>query len=95
MLGVFAGTLNSGYTLVLVKHKARLAEAAFFASGRDVGAYALTVAIWVGAGRRTRGKAVGVNAVGWALHNYGEEERQVTAEVQRKHKLQKAGWAER
>lgn len=31
-LGVFAVTLNSGYTFVLIEHKARVAEAAFLAS---------------------------------------------------------------
>lgn len=97
MPGVFAGTLNSGHTLVPVKHKARVAEAAFCASGRAVGAGALTVAIWVGAGRRARGKAVGVDAVGGAPHTYEEEERQVTGGDQRrlkKQKLRRAGWAE-
>lgn len=82
-LGVFAATVSSGYTLVLIKHKARVAEAAFFASGRDFGVCVLAVAIQVGAGRRTRGKAVGVEAVGRALQSYREEERRVIGEVQR------------
>lgn len=54
------------------------------------------MAIWVGAGRRTGGKAFGVDAVDRALNTYREEERQVTGEVQRgwtKQKLQKSGWA--
>lgn len=82
-LGIFAATVSSGYTLVLIKHKARVAEAAFFASERHFGVCAPAVAIQVGAGRRTWGKAVGVEAVGRALQSYREEERRVTGEVQR------------
>lgn len=58
-LGVFAATLNSGYTLVLIKHKAWVTEAALLAGRRHFGADSLTVAIQVGARRQTGGKAVG------------------------------------
>lgn len=85
--------MSSGYTLVLIKHKARVAEAAFFASRRDFGACALAVAIQVGAGRRTGREAVGVEAVGRALQSYREEERWVIEEVQRGPRKQNLGWA--
>lgn len=58
-LDVFAPTLNSGHTFVLIKHEAWLTEAALSADGRDLGAAGLTVAIQVGARRQTGGKAVG------------------------------------
>lgn len=70
-LGVFAATLSSVDTLVLIEHKARLAEAAFYAGRGVFEAGKLTAAIHVGAGWDTGGKAVGVVAVGWALQNCG------------------------
>lgn len=78
-LGVFAATLNSGYTLVLIEHKARLTEAAFFADGGGSEAFNLTVLIQVGAGWDTGREAVGVVAVVWAFQNYGVEGNGISA----------------
>lgn len=72
-LGVFAATLNSGHTLVILQHVARLTHAALLAGGGGCGASALTEAVWVRAGRQAGGKAGGVMAVGWALYSYGGE----------------------
>ena len=63
-LGIFAATLSSGYTLVLIEHKVRLTDTALLAAGSDSGAGDLTV---VGAGRQAGGKAVCKLAVGRAL----------------------------
>lgn len=64
----------SGYTLVLTEQVARSTDTALLADGGVFGADALTVAIWVRAGRQTGGKATGVEAVGWALQRCGVEE---------------------
>lgn len=51
-LDIFAATLDSGHTLVIIQHVARLAEAACsIADGRDFGAGALAVPIGIQAGR--------------------------------------------
>lgn len=72
-LRIFAATVNSGHTLVPIKHKARVTEAAFLASGGDSGVSALTVTLWIQARRWTGRKAVRVVAVGWTLQIYGVE----------------------
>lgn len=72
-LGIFAATLISEYTLVIMQHVARLTDAAFLAGGGGFGAGFLTVDIHVRAGRLTRRKAVGEVAVGRALQSCGRE----------------------
>lgn len=62
-LGIFAATLSSGHTLVLIEHKVRLTDTALLAAGADSGAGDLTV---VGARRQAGGKAVRKLAVGRA-----------------------------
>lgn len=74
--GIFAATLVSGHTLVLIEQVARSTDTALLAGGGDFGTDTLTEAIWVGAGRLTGGKATGVEAVGWALQSCGMEEEQ-------------------
>lgn len=49
-LDIFAATLDSGHTLVIIQHIARLTEAACIADGRDFGAGALAVPIGIQAG---------------------------------------------
>ena len=78
-LGVFAVTLNSGYTLVPVEHKARLTEAAFLAGGGVFEAGDLTVLVQVGAGWDAGRKAAGVVAVVWARQSYRMEGYEVSA----------------
>lgn len=68
-LGVFAATVSSEYTFVLIEHKARLAEAAFDAGRGPCEVGGLTAVIHVGAGWDAGGKAVGVVAVGWAFQS--------------------------
>lgn len=67
------------HTGVLVEQVARSTDAALLARGGDFGADALTVPIWVGAGRQTGGQAGGVEAVVWALQSWGEEENSARA----------------
>lgn len=66
-LGIFAATLISEYTLVIMQHVARLTDAALPAGGESVGAGSLTVDIRIRAGGLTRRQAAGEVAVGWAL----------------------------
>lgn len=77
-LNILAATLVSVHTGVLVEQVARSTDAALLARGGDFGADALTVPIWVGAGRQTGGQAGGVEAVVWALQSVGDT---VTAAV--------------
>lgn len=79
-MGVFAVTLNSGYTLVPVEHKARLTEAAFLAGGGAFGAGNLTVFVQVEAGWDAGRKAVGVVAVVWAPQSYKVEGYEVSTQ---------------
>lgn len=67
--GIFAATLISEYTLVVMQHVARLTDAALPAGRGGFGAGFLTVDIHIRAGRLTRRKAVGEVAVGWALQS--------------------------
>lgn len=68
-LSILAVTVILKYTLALLHEVARLTEATFLADGGDFGADLLTVAIQVGTGRWTGGKAAGEAAVGWALQS--------------------------
>lgn len=72
-LGIFAATLISEYTLVIMQHVARLTDAALLARGDRVGAGFLTVDIRIRAGGLTRRQAAGEVAVGWALQSCGGE----------------------
>lgn len=72
-LAVFAVTVNSKHTLVVMQHVAGSTEAALLAGGGDFRAGAPTEALWVRAGRQAGGKAAGKEAVGGALKSYGVE----------------------
>lgn len=91
-VGISAATKSCGYTLALVKGKARVAEAAFSASGMGIVACAPAEAFWVRAGRRAGGQAVGVEAVGRALQSCGKKGR--CPEGPKKQRPQKPCWAE-
>lgn len=75
-LAVFAVTVNSKHTLVVMQHVAGSTEAALLAGGGDFRAGAPTEALWVRAGRQAGGKAVGVEAVRGALQSCGGKREQ-------------------
>lgn len=74
-LGVFAVTVNSEHTLVVMQHVARFTDTSFFAGGGDFMADAPTEAIWVRAGSQAGGKTVSVDGVGWALQSFRMERK--------------------
>lgn len=72
-VGIFTATVSFEHTLVIIQHKARVTDAALLAGDGDFVARALTVAVWVQAGRRAGWKAVCVVTVRWALQSCGLE----------------------
>ena len=74
-LGVFAATVNSEHTLVVMQHVARFTDTALPAGGGGFMADAPTEAIWVRAGSQAGGKAVSVDSVGWALQSFRMERK--------------------
>lgn len=76
-MDIFAVTVNSEHTLVIVQEVARLTEAALLAGRGDFGTGVLTVGIQIGTGRWAGGKAVSEVAVVWALQSWGCRESRV------------------